>query len=143
MIDHTTSSLIGFPFRNTTKISGANDMARKKATNRKTDRTDPKNNKSLAIRTVLKKMPTAKAKEVAGAVKKEFGHDVSSNMVYMVKTKANMASDGRPKKAKSPGNGSPMKGAALWVDAIKTARQLLKQTGSVANATALLKAIDG
>jgi hypothetical protein len=87
-------------------------------------------------------MPTAKAKEVAGVVKKAFGHDVSSNMIYMVKTKSNMASDGRPKKAKSPSNGSPMKGAALWVDAIKTARQLLKQTGSVANATALLKAID-
>jgi hypothetical protein len=36
-----------------------------------------------------------------------------------------------------------MKSAALWVDAIKAARQLLKQTGSVANATALLKAVDG
>jgi hypothetical protein len=118
-------------------------MARKKATNGKADRSDPKNNKSLAIRTVLKRMPRAKAKEVAGAVKKEFGHDVSSNMIYMVKTKTNMAGDGRPKKPKSAGNGSPMRRAALWVDAIKTARQLLKQTGSVANATALLKAIDG
>jgi hypothetical protein len=118
-------------------------MARKKPVNGKSDRSDPKNNKSLAIRTVLKKMPTAKAKAVAGAVKKEFGHDVSSNMIYMVKTKTNMAGDGRPKKPKSAGNGSPMRRAALWIDAIKTARQLLKQTGSVANATALLKAIDG
>ncbi|MEX2185758.1 MAG: hypothetical protein WD875_03145 [Pirellulales bacterium] len=118
-------------------------MARKKPTTGKADRSDPKNNKSLAIRTVLKKMPTAKAKQVAGAVKKEFGHDVSPNMVYMVKTKANMSGDGRPRKPKSAGNGSPMTSAALWVDAIKTARHLLKQTGSVANATALLKAIDG
>ncbi len=117
-------------------------MARKKATSRKSGRSDPKNNKSLAIRTVLKKMPTAKAKEVAGVVKKEFGHDVSSNMIYMVKTKTNMASDGRPKKRKSSGGGSPMTSAALWVDAIKTARQLLKLTGSAANATALLKAIE-
>ncbi len=118
-------------------------MARKKPANGKSDRTDPKNNKSLAIRLALKKMPTAKASEVVDAVRKEYGHAVSSNMVYMVKTKSNMASDGRPRKRKSPGNGSPMTSAALWVDAIKTARQLLKQTGSVANATALLKAIEG
>jgi hypothetical protein len=118
-------------------------MARKKAANGKGDRSDPKNNKSLAIRLTLKKTPAAKASEVAAAVRKEYGHEVSSNMIYMVKTKANMASDGRPKKAKSAGNGSPMTSAALWVDAIKTARHLLKQTGSVANATALLKAIEG
>ncbi len=118
-------------------------MARKKPSNGKGDRSDPKNNKSLAIRTVLKKMPTAKAKEVAVAVKKEFGHTVGPDIIYMVKTKANMASDGRPKKAQSLGNGSPMTSAALWVDAIKTARRLLKQKGSVANATALMKAVEG
>ena len=118
-------------------------MARKKPTNGNGDRSDPKSNKSLAIRTVLKKMPTSKAKDVASTVKKEFGHDVSSNMIYMVKTKANMASDGGPERPKSAGSGSPMTSAALWVDAIKTARQLLKQTGSVANAVALLKAVEG
>jgi hypothetical protein len=32
--------------------------------------------------------------------------------------------------------------AALWIDAIKTARQLLKATGSVPNAIAILKALD-
>jgi hypothetical protein len=117
-------------------------MARKNASNGSPNRSDPKNNKSLAIRTVLKKMPTAKAKEVAGAVKKEFGHEVSANMIYMVKTKSNMAHDGRPRKPKSAGNGSPMTSAALWVAAIKTARQLLTQTGSVANAVALLKAVE-
>ena len=76
-------------------------------------------------------------------MKKEYGHQVNPNMVYMVKTKANMASDGRPKKSKAGANSSPMTSAALWVDAIKTARQLLKATGSVANATALLKAVGG
>jgi hypothetical protein len=60
----------------------------------------------------------------------------------MVKTKLNMAADGRPKKPKFAGNGSPMTSAALWVDAIKLARQLLKATGSVANATALMKAVE-
>jgi len=35
-----------------------------------------------------------------------------------------------------------MTSAALWVEAIKLARQLLRATGSVANATALLKAVD-
>jgi hypothetical protein len=35
-----------------------------------------------------------------------------------------------------------MRSPTLWVGAIKTARQLLKATGSVPNAVALLKAID-
>jgi hypothetical protein len=107
-------------------------MAQKKAAG-KPNRADPQSNKSLAIRILLKKMPIAKASEIAGAVKKEYGHDVSQNMIYMVKTKSNMAADRKE---------SPITSAALWVDAIKTARQLLKATGSVANATALLKALD-
>jgi hypothetical protein len=108
----------------------------------KTDRSDPKQNKSLAIRFVLKNMPDAKASQIVGAVKREYGHDVSQNMVYMVKTKGNMAIDGREPKSPTDGD-SPLTSAALWVDAIKMGRQLLKATGSLANATALLKAIDG
>jgi hypothetical protein len=108
-------------------------MANKKAASGKTDRSDPHSNKSLAIRNMLKKMPNSRASDVAAAVKKGYGHEVSQNMIYMVKTKANMAADRRE---------SPITTAALWVDAIKTARQLLKATGSVANATALLKALD-
>jgi hypothetical protein len=111
----------------------------------KSDRSDPKKNKSLAIRTVLARTPSAKASEVVASVKKEFGHDVKQNMVYMVKTKVNMAADGRPTRSRANGrasNGAPSS-AAEWVDAIKIARQLLKATGSVANAAALLKAVDG
>ena len=118
-------------------------MAKKKSS-RNTDRSDPKSNKSLAIRMVIGRMPNAKALEVAEAVKTEFGHDVGKNMIYMVKTKTNMASDGRAKRTKSSKAdkaSSPLTTAALWVDAIKIARQLLKATGSVANATALLKAL--
>ena len=107
------------------------------------DRSDPRKNKSLAIRKMLERMPGAKATEVVAAVKKEFGHDVKQNMVYMVKTKANMAADGRPRSKSGSGDVSPITSAAEWVDAIKLARQLLRATGSVANATALLKAIDG
>ena len=114
----------------------------KKAAPTRTDRTDPKKNKSLAIRNVLKKNPTAKAADVVAAVKKEYGHTVNQNRVYMIKTKSNMASDGRPRKAAAKNNGTPMTSAALWVDAIKNARQLLKSTGSVPNAIALLKALD-
>lgn len=114
----------------------------KKATQSNSDRADPKKNKSLAIRNVLKKKPAAKATEIMATVKKEYGHSVNENHVYMVKTKSNMAADGRPKKVKPTDNGTPMNSAALWIAAIKTARQLLKSTGSVANATALLKAID-
>jgi hypothetical protein len=106
------------------------------------DRYDPKKNKSLAIRNVLKKMPSAKASEVVVAVKKEYGHRVNPNRVYMVKTKTNMASDGRVRSPKAMKNNTPMTSPALWVEAIKTARQLLKATGSVANAVALLKAVD-
>lgn len=107
------------------------------------DRSDPRTNKSLAIRNILRKIPYAKVSDVAAAVKKEYGHDVAKPMIYMIKTKNNMASDGRVKKRKTKKSDNPMTSAALWVDAIKLARQLLKATGSVANATALLKAVDG
>ena len=117
-------------------------MAKKPALS-KSERTDPKKNKSLAIRNVLRKKPNAKASEVAAAVKKEYGHTVDPNRIYMVKTKANMASDGRPRPAAGAKNSATLSSAALWVDAIKTARQLLKATGSVPNAIAILKAIDG
>ena len=96
----------------------------------------------MAIRLVLRKKPNAKASEVAAAVKKEYGHTVAPNRIYMVKTKTNMASDGRPRKTNSAKSDTPLTSAALWVDAIKTARQLLKATGSVPNAIAILKAID-
>ena len=114
----------------------------KKPSSSKSDRSDPKKNKSLAIRNVLRKLPTAKATDVVAAVKKEYGHTVNQNRVYMVKTKTNMASDGRVRSKKTMKNSTPMKSPALWVEAIKTARQLLKATGSVPNAVALLKAVD-
>ncbi|MBI3865801.1 MAG: hypothetical protein HY290_28340 [Planctomycetia bacterium] len=87
-------------------------------------------------------MPSAKVAEVADAVKKEFGHQVHPNLIYMIKTKSNMASDGRPQRRKSEGRETPMTSAKLWVEAIKIARELLRVTGSVPNATALLKALD-
>lgn len=115
----------------------------KKATATQSDRTDPSKNKSLAIRNMLKKMPSAKASEVAQAVQKEYGHVVPQNMIYMVKTKGNMKSNRRASNGKASTKASPMNTAGLWVEAIKLGRQLLKATGSVENATALLKAIDG
>lgn len=92
---------------------------------------------------VLKTMPGAKATDVAEAVKREYGHKVHPNMVYVIKTKSNMAHDGRPRRKKSDGRGTPMNSATLWVEGIKIARELLRVTGGVANATALLKALDG
>ncbi len=106
------------------------------------DRSDPKQNKSLAIRTVLSNMPGAKATEVAAEVKKQFGHVVSVNQIYMLKTKANMAR--RPKAARrvaTADRSGKLNSPALWVDAIKTAKQLLAATGSVNNAISLLRAI--
>jgi hypothetical protein len=114
-------------------------MAKKSS---KADRSDPKSNKSLATRIVMSKLPGARASEVVATVKKEYGHEINPNMVYMIKAKTNMASDGRAKKTVVESDG-PLSSAALWVDAIKLGRQLLKSTGSLANATALLKAIEG
>jgi len=112
----------------------------------KSDRTDPTANKSLAIRNVLKKMPAASFADVSNAVKEEYGHDVKSSLFYMLKAKGNMkasrkakAANGQPAKAAA----SPMNSAASWVEAIKLARQLLKASGSVDNATALLNAVEG
>ena len=117
-------------------------MAKKKSSGAKGDRLDPKQNKSLAVRNIIKRAPAAKAAEIVDLVKKEYGHQISPNMVYMVKAKSNMATDGRPKKAEGVKHDSPLTTPALWVEAIKNARTLLKITGSVANASALLKAIE-
>jgi hypothetical protein len=106
------------------------------------DRTDPKQNKSLAIRNVLKGMPKAKGMEIAAEVKKQFGHSVSVNQIYMIKTKANMRK--RPKsvrKVAAADRKGKLTSAVLWVDAIKIAKQLLNATGSVDNAISLLRAI--
>src|SRR5262245_1274994 len=65
------------------------------------DRSDPKQNKSLAIRTVVNDMPKAKGSEVAAEVKKQFGHEVSLNHIYMVKTKLNIKASARAKAARA------------------------------------------
>lgn len=106
----------------------------------KSDRNDPRANKSLAIRLTLEKMPNAKASEILDSVKKTYGHDVSQNMVYMIKTKVNMSTGRGPRSAGRPS--TSMNSAADWIEAIRIARQLLNATGSVEGATALLKAID-
>jgi hypothetical protein len=106
---------------------------------KKAGRSDPKKNKSLAIRNMLEKMPGAKAADIASAVRAEYGHVVKPNMVYMVKTKANIASDHKAKQTKS--TPTPLTSASLWVEAIKLARQLLKATGGADNAIALIKAV--
>ena len=108
------------------------------------DRSDPKQNKSLAIRTVLKTMPKAKGAEIAAEVKKQFGHSVGVNQIYMTKTKVGMRKRskanrkaGRPSTPESNQLSSP----ALWVEAIKLARQLLSVTGSPDTAVALIRAM--
>ena len=80
----------------------------KKPANAKSDRSDPKKNKTLAIRNVLKKMPAAKASDIVTAVKKEYGHTVNPNRVYMVKTKTNMASDGRARAPRTTNSTAPL-----------------------------------
>jgi len=119
-------------------------MAKKSANN--SHRSNPKANKSLAIRNVLNRMPTGSYAEVAKAVKSEFGHDVKSSLFYMLKAKGNMKANTRANQAKAQPakeTPAPMNSAATWVEAIKLARNLLRATGSIENATAVLKAVDG
>ena len=122
-----------------TQIQKRTTMAKKS----KADRTDPKKNKSLAIRSVVTKMPNAKAKEIVAAVQTEYGHKVTPTLVYLVKSKSNMKADRRARKPDGGGVKAPMNSAATWVDAIRLAKQLSKATGSVDNAKAILKAVDG
>ena len=124
------------------KKTPAKSGSTKKSTVSSADRKDPTKNKSLAVRNVVAKMPNAKAAVVAESVKKEYGHEVATSQVYMIKTKMNMAKDGRAKPARGAAVTPMNNSSALWIDAIKTARKLLKATGSVANAKALLEAVE-
>ena len=85
-------------------------------------------------------MPGATASDVVAEVKKKYGHTVSQNQVYMVRSKDNMAASGKKTAAGDAGQAT-LSSRAEWIDAIKHARQLLKATGSVDDATAVLKAI--
>jgi len=93
---------------------------------------------------VLKEKPNAKFADVASVVKERFGHDIKSNQYYMLKAKSTMKANRRRRvKANLPSQvPAPMNSAATWVEAIKIARKLLKVTGSVDNAKALLKAVE-
>ena len=123
-------------------------MAKKAAAN--SDRKDPHKNKSLATRNVIGRMPSAKFPEVAKAVKEEYGHEIPNSLFYALKTKGTMKANRKAKKKAAAASGvkapkaaaSPISSAAQWVTAIKLARQVLKATGSVENAVALLKAIE-
>jgi len=106
------------------------------------DGSDPKANKSLAIRTVLQKMPTAKPSEVQKAVKAEFGHTVSANMVYLVKTKLNVKKGTKASVGQAGKMQTPMNSAASWLAGIRAARALVAATGSSDNAKALIDALD-
>lgn len=112
----------------------------KKASANGRDRNDPKANKSLAIRNVLKDLPTAKASDVAATVKHKYGHEVSVNMIYMIKTKANLKK-GKKASGKTGKLNTAMNTPAAWVESIKAARELIRSTGSVANAKALIDAL--
>ena len=108
------------------------------------DRKDPKQNKSLAIRTVLKGMPNAKGAEIAAEVKKQFGHTVGVNQIYMTKTKVGMRKSSKAnKKAGRPATpeANQLSSPAAWVQAIKLVKQLLEVTGSPETAIALIKAM--
>ena len=107
------------------------------------DRKDPKKNKSLAIRITLGKLPNAKAAEIVEAVKKEYGHDVTPNVIYMTKTKMNVKKTRKKRGESATKDLGLMTSAKSWVNAIQAARDLVKSTGGADNAIALIKAVGG
>lgn len=113
-------------------------MAKKTA---KGDRNNPKQNKSLAIRAALAKMPNAKAADIAAAVKSEYGHTVTPTLIYLVKSKSNIKATRRGASKGTVAAAAPSS-AASWIESIKLARRLLQTTGSVENAVAILKAVE-
>ena len=126
------------------KKSSASKTAVRASAKGQSKRLDPFSNKSLAVRMVVGKMPKAKASEVAQAVKDEYGHDVTDIAVYGIRNKLKQQSNGhvvepQPTTASRSSANEPY--ASL--EAIRTARQLLKVTGGLENATALLQAIQG
>jgi hypothetical protein len=114
-------------------------MAKKASANGR-DRNDPRANKSLAIRNVLKDLPTAKASDVAATVKSKYGHEVSVNMIYMIKTKLGVKKAHKAAGRKGKVN-TAMNTPTAWTEAIKAGRDLIRSTGSVANAKALIDAL--
>lgn len=117
------------------------------------DRSDPTKNKSLAIRTIIERMPEANFAETAKAVQEEFGHEIRPNLFYALKAKSitKKGRRGRPRKSETMGDAAaPAKSSAAvaeitspaqWVDAINAAKKLLNAAGSASNAIALIKAI--
>ena len=112
-------------------------MAKKKT---KADRTDPNQNKSLAIRNVLAKMPKASGAEIAAAVKAEYGHDVKPTLIYLVKSKAGVTASRKRRGAAKPKTKTT---TAEWIESIKLARKLIQSAGGVENAVAILRAVEG
>ena len=109
--------------------------------NAKADRSDPKTNKSLAIRTVLAEMPAAKAAEVAEAAQTQFGHKVTPTLCQLVKSKCQLKTS-RSSKRRGTVTASTSGSAAEWVESIKLAGRLLRTTGSVESAVAILQAVE-
>ena len=57
--------------------------------------------------------------------RKQFGHTVGSNQIYMIKTKLNMSKQTKAvRRASSTSAKGKLTSAVMWVDAIKIAKQL-------------------
>lgn len=112
-------------------------MAKQKA---KRDREDPATNKSLCIRSMIEAHPPGtSAKEIVEAVRKQYGHNVTPTLVYLVKSKMS-----RPKSkggAKIVRAGKPVGEAGDMLAAIKAARVLLRSAGDHQIARQVLDAI--
>ena len=100
----------------------------------KSSRTNPKKNKSLAVRIVIEKNPSAGPTEVAGLVKKQFGHTVSPAVVSTIKAKAKGKKPG-PKKATKVQQ-SPMQ--VMAHEALDTAFEFVGKVGGLLHAQALI-----
>lgn len=111
-------------------------------------RTDPEQNKSLAVRLVLRDLKNAPATEVVESVQNRYGHKVSPQFIYLLKNVD------RRKKAKKSGrrvkavsfspeniNGETiLNGLTDFLEATKAAKRLVRAAGSYETAQQVLSA---
>ena len=99
----------------------------------KSTRQDPKNNKSLAIRTVLAAHPGIAPKDAVPLVKKQFGHVVDAKLISIVKSKVGSRKVAEQAKA-TPRGGN----AAVEIDALQAGVVFVRQAGGFVQARDLL-----
>lgn len=101
-------------------------------------RLDPIQNRSLAIRLVLKANPSASADDIIDLVKTTYGHTVTNTLVYLVRSKS------RAKRTRRSAAAPVVRTRSMvpnTVEVITMGRKFLDLAGSRPAASAILDAL--